>query len=89
MTEWKNGEPSAFSEYTGGSDSEMKGGSKLDWQYRSFNFMANVDWKRQFGEHKVYTTLMYTYKYDNNANIAIGHGIRIMGIKIVISSILH
>ena len=69
VTEWKNGEPSAFSEYTGGSDSEMKGGSKLDWQYRSFNFMANVDWKRQFGEHKVYTTLMYTYKYDNNANI--------------------
>ena len=53
VTEWKNGEPSAFSEYTGGSDSEMKGGSKLDWQYRSFNFMANVDWKRQFGEHKV------------------------------------
>ena len=59
VTEWKNGEPSAFSEYTGGSDSEMKGGSKLDWQYRSFNFMANVDWKRQFGEHKVYNIDVY------------------------------
>ena len=62
VTEMENGEPSAFSEYTGGSDSEMKGGSKLDWQYRSFNFMANVTGSVSLENIKVYTTLMYTYK---------------------------
>ena len=66
---WENGEPSNFSDYEAGKDTEMAGGSKLDWQYRSFNFMANVDWNRQFGDHKIYSTLMYTYKYDNNVNI--------------------
>ena len=69
VTGWTDGKPSSFNEFTGGEDTEMAGGSKLDWQYRSFNFMANVDWQRQFGDHKVYTTLMYTYKYDNNVNI--------------------
>lgn len=69
VTGWENGEPSSFSDYEAGKDTEMAGGSKLDWQYRSFNFMANVDWNRQFGDHKIYTTLMYTYKYDNNVNI--------------------
>lgn len=69
VVSWVNGEPGELSNYTAGSDSEMKGGSKLDWQYRSFNFMANVDWNRTFGDHKIYTTLMYTYKYNNNLNI--------------------
>lgn len=69
VTQWQNGEPTGFNDYEAGSDTEMAGGSRLDWQYRSFNFMANVDWNRQFAGHKLYTTLMYHYKYDNNINI--------------------
>ena len=69
VTGWTDGVPTSFNEFTGGEDTEMAGGSKLDWQYRSFNFMANVDWQRRFGDHDIYTTLMYTYKYDNNVNI--------------------
>ena len=65
---WKDGEPNELSAFTGGTDTEMKGGSKLDWQYRSMNFQATVDWNRQFGMNNIYTALMYTYKYDNNLN---------------------
>lgn len=66
---WENGAPVLGDPYTGGSDSELSGSSKLDWQYRSFNFVANVDWTRQFGDHKVSTMLMYKYKYNSNANV--------------------
>lgn len=69
VTGWTDGIPSKFAEYVAGEDTEMAGGSRLDWQYRSFNFIANVDWNRQFGDHKVYTSLLYSYKYDNNINI--------------------
>jgi len=65
VSSWQNGAPAAYNTYTGGSDSEMSGDSKLDWQYRSFNFQANVDYQRQFGSHNLYTMLMYSYKYDN------------------------
>ena len=65
VTSWVNGVPTEFSSYTGGTDSEMSGDSKLDWQHRSFNFQTNVDYQRQLGAHNLYTMLMYSYKYDN------------------------
>jgi TonB-linked SusC/RagA family outer membrane protein len=65
VTSWSNGEPIEYKTYTGGVDGEMSGDSKLDWQYRSFNFQANMDYQRQWGNHNLYTMLMYTYKYDN------------------------
>ena len=39
VTEWKNGEPSAFPNIQVARTVDEKGGSKLDWQYRSFNFL--------------------------------------------------
>ena len=66
---WENGLPIAGEEITGGKDTEMSGDSKLDWQYRAFNFQMNVDWQRQFGVHSLYSMLLYTYKYDNAKGI--------------------
>lgn len=66
---WNNGQPVAGEEVTGGKDTEMSGDSKLDWQYRAFNFQMNVDWQRQFGAHSLYSMLLYTYKYDNAKGI--------------------
>lgn len=65
VASWENGLPIAGEEITGGKDTEMSGDSKLDWQYRAFNFQMNVDWQRQFGVHSLYSMLLYTYKYDN------------------------
>ncbi|MDL2291582.1 SusC/RagA family TonB-linked outer membrane protein [Bacteroides sp. OttesenSCG-928-F21] len=65
VTGWVNGEPTLGSPYTGGSEGTMASDSKLDWQYRSFNFQANIDYQRQFGDHSLYSMLMYSYKYDN------------------------
>ncbi len=69
VASWENGLPIAGEEITGGKDTEMSGDSKLDWQYRSFNFQMNVDWQRQFGVHSLYSMLLYTYKYDNAKGI--------------------
>lgn len=68
VTKWENGVPVEFSNYEGGTDNNDIDGnnfSKLDWQHRSFNFQATLDWNRQFGKHSIYTALLYTYKYDN------------------------
>lgn len=69
VASWENGLPIAGEEITGGKDTEMSGDSKLDWQYRAFNFQMNVDWQRQFGVHSLYSMLLYTYKYDNTKGI--------------------
>lgn len=69
VVSWENGLPIAGEEITGGKDTEMSGDSKLDWQYRAFNFQMNVDWQRQFGVHSLYSMLLYTYKYDNAKGI--------------------
>ena len=69
VASWENGLPVAGEEVTGGKDTEMSGDSKLDWQYRAFNFQMNVDWQRQFGAHSLYSMLLYTYKYDNAKGI--------------------
>ena len=69
VASWENGLPVAGEEVTGGKDTEMSGDSKLDWQYRAFNFQMNVDWQRQFGAHSLYFMLLYTYKYDNAKGI--------------------
>ena len=69
VASWENGLPIAGEEITGGKDTEMSGDSKLDWQYRAFNFQMNVDWQRQFGVHSLYSMLRYTYKYDNAKGI--------------------
>lgn len=69
VASWGNGLPIAGEEITGGKDTEMSGDSKLDWQYRAFNFQMNVDWQRQFGVHSLYSMLLYTYKYDNAKGI--------------------
>ncbi len=69
VVSWKDGAPSEYATYTGGTDTEMSGDSKLDWQYRSFNFGLNLDWNRQLGDHNIYSALIYSYKYDNNQNI--------------------
>ena len=69
VASWENGLPIAGEEITGGKDTEMSGDSKLDWQYRAFNFQMNVDWQRQIGVHSLYYKLLYTYKYDNAKGI--------------------
>ena len=69
VASWENGLPIAGEEITGGKDTEMSGDSKLDWQYRAFNYQMNVDWQRQFGVHSLYSMLLYTYKYDNAKGI--------------------
>ena len=69
VASWENGLPIAGEEITGGKDTEMSGDSKLDWQYRAFNFQMNVEWQRQFGVHSLYSMLLYTYKYDNAKGI--------------------
>lgn len=69
VASWENGLPIAGEEITEGKDTEMSGDSKLDWQYRAFNFQMNVDWQRQFGVHSLYSMLLYTYKYDNAKGI--------------------
>ena len=69
VASWENGLPVAGEEITEGKDTEMSGDSKLDWQYRAFNFQLNVDWQRQFGAHSLYSMLLYTYKYDNAKGI--------------------
>lgn len=69
VASWENGLPIAGEEITGGKDTEMSGDSKLDWQYRAFNFQMNVDWQRQFGVHSLYSMLLYTYKYDDAKGI--------------------
>lgn len=69
VASWENGLPIAGEEITGGKDTEMSGDSKLDWQYRAFNFQMNVDWQRQFDVHSLYSMLLYTYKYDNAKGI--------------------
>ena len=69
VASWENGLPIAGEEITGGKDTEMSGDSKLDWQYRAFNFQMNVDWQRQFCVHSLYSMLLYTYKYDNAKGI--------------------
>lgn len=69
VASWENGLPIAGEEITGEKDTEMSGDSKLDWQYRAFNFQMNVDWQRQFGVHSLYSMLLYTYKYDNAKGI--------------------
>lgn len=69
VASWENGLPIAGEEITRGKDTEMSGDSKLDWQYRAFNFQMNVDWQRQFGVHSLYSMLLYTYKYDNAKGI--------------------
>lgn len=68
VTSWVDGEPAAFSQVTGGTASQASGNSYLDWQYRSFNFQMNVDWKRRFGKHDIYTMLLYTYKFDESTS---------------------
>lgn len=70
VTEWKDGEPVGFTDFEGGTVGTVNGdNAKLDWQHRSFNFQANVDWKRTFGDHDVYSMLLYTYKYDNKNGV--------------------
>lgn len=69
VASWLNGEPDKLSTFTGGADGEMSGDSKLDWQHRSFNFQANADYQRQWGAHSLYTSLIYSYKYDNAKGI--------------------
>lgn len=69
VSAWTNGEPSDFNSFTGGTNSEMSGNSKLDWQHRSFNFQANLDYQRLLGIHRLYAMLMYSYKYDNAKGI--------------------
>ena len=65
----ENGKPIPGETFTGGADSELAGSSKLDWQYRSFNFQAYLDYNRRFGKSKVSALAMYKYKYNSNANI--------------------
>ena len=72
VSQWENGEPVKFNDITGGSVGTSES-SKLDWQYRSFNFQANVDWDQHFGKHDLYSMLLYTYKYDdrNGTNVTL------------------
>lgn len=68
VTAWENGVPTEFSDFEGGTVGQVTGGdnfAKLDWQHRSFNFQAHVDWARRFDKHSVSSMLLYTYKYDN------------------------
>lgn len=70
VTQWDNGVPVEFSDFSGGTVGTVTGdNAKLDWQHRSFNFQANIDWQRNFGKHDIYSMMLYTYKYDNKNGI--------------------
>ena len=73
VSRWEDGVPVDLVDVTGGAVSNASGSSKLDWQYRSFNFQMNVDWKRRFDKHDLYSMLLYTYKFDdrNGTNVTL------------------
>lgn len=66
VSEWINGEPSAYSHYTGGSDSGLSSESKLDWQNKNFNFSIGTNYARTFGDHSVSGILMWNYEHRNS-----------------------
>ena len=65
VTGWKDGEPSEYSTYTGGKESNMSSDSKLDWQNKNFNWGIGVNYDRSFGEHAIQSVLMWNYEYRN------------------------
>jgi TonB-linked SusC/RagA family outer membrane protein len=66
VSEWTNGEPSAFSHYTGGKDGSLSSDSKLDWQNKNLNFGIGVNYDRTFGNHSISSVLMWNYEYRNS-----------------------
>ena len=66
VSEWTNGEPSAYSHYTGGKDGTMSSDSKLDWQNKNFNFGIGANYDRTFGNHSISSVLMWNYEYRNS-----------------------
>jgi TonB-linked SusC/RagA family outer membrane protein len=65
VTGWKDGEPSEFSNYTAGTESNMSSDSKLDWQNKNFNWGIGLNYDRTFGEHSIQSVLMWNYEYRN------------------------
>ena len=65
VTGWRDGEPSEFSTYTGGKESNMSSDSKLDWQNKNFNWGIGVNYDRSFGDHAIQSVLMWNYEYRN------------------------
>lgn len=65
VTTWNGGEPGETSRYTAGAESALAEGSKIDWQNRMFHFNANVDYNRAWDNHKLFSSLIYSYEYKN------------------------
>ncbi|MCD7937930.1 MAG: SusC/RagA family TonB-linked outer membrane protein [Tannerellaceae bacterium] len=62
VTSWVNGAPGEVTRYTAGATDDIKYDSSLDWQDRQFSFIGNVDYDRTFGDHKLYTSVIYSYE---------------------------
>lgn len=65
VSEWANGEPSAYDHFTGGKDGALSKDSKLDWQNKNFNFGIGANYDRRFGLHSISSLLMWNYEYRN------------------------
>ncbi|WP_321290292.1 SusC/RagA family TonB-linked outer membrane protein [uncultured Sunxiuqinia sp.] len=70
VNSWENGEPADISRYTGGAESELGYGDKLDWQDRHMNFNGSVNYETSFDKSKLLTSLIYSYENHvlNNQN---------------------
>lgn len=70
VTKWQDGTPSEITRYSAGAESELNYDSKLDWQDRHTNFIANVDYQKQTGKNKLFTSLIYSFENHvrNNQN---------------------
>lgn len=60
---WKDGEPVKGELWTGGTDSDMAGGSNLDGQRMALNFSGGFNYDRTFGKHSLSSLLMWNYEY--------------------------
>ncbi|MDM8159869.1 SusC/RagA family TonB-linked outer membrane protein [Labilibaculum sp. K2S] len=63
VVSWVDGKPSDVSIYSAGADSGIEFGSKLDWQDRHSNLFANVDYQKESGKNKIFSSLMYSYEH--------------------------
>ncbi len=68
VTEWTNGVPTATSRYSAGADSDLGYDNKLDWQNRRANFITNLDYTKQLGEGKLFSSFIYSYENFNQNN---------------------
>jgi hypothetical protein len=55
-----SGIPVDTSRVQGGNIGKLNYSSSLDYQTRHFNFVGNIDYKKSFGEHDLFTSFIYS-----------------------------